>query len=97
VRGDLVGKLAVDVGPVDAGLLEQRPAFEDARDAATPAGTLPGVRGEFCPTVGIRERAAQLTLKLGEELRSSIEETIPIRDRHARMLPSRLVASTSFD
>jgi hypothetical protein len=33
----------VDVGEVDAGLLEQPALHQDARPSAAPAGTLPGV------------------------------------------------------
>src|SRR5262245_25939904 len=81
--GELGGELAIDARPVDAGLLEQRAAFEHARHATPAPRTLPRIRGELRRAVEIGERAADVGLKLREELGRAIEKL-----GHVHMLPS---------
>ena len=81
--GQLGGQLTVDVGPIDARLLEQRPGLEHACYTASASGPLPCVCAKLFRTISIGESATDVGLKLVEELRCAIEEV-----RHARMLPS---------
>ena len=92
VRGELRRELAVDVRPVDAGLLEHRTVLEHTRYPTATSGPLPCIRAERACAIDISERVTDLGLQIVEELRGAIEEV-----RHACMLPSSITDDVGRD